>query len=114
MERLASFLYRLIHRPGRLHQNADALLRIPTVGEERRDVDSVVSLEVVAVNITDAEGRPSTAGLMEQEWDFEKAQKEDPDVNLLRQWKMEARVDTLEQLKTHPILKKFVGVCGTN
>lgn len=34
MEQLASFQYKIVHRPGKLHCNADALSRLPTGNEE--------------------------------------------------------------------------------
>ncbi|KAG1943646.1 hypothetical protein F2P79_015127 [Pimephales promelas] len=89
LEQLANFQYKIIHRPGKQHTNADALSRLPGSGSRgsREDCGNVPPSRVpvtVVRAVREAEGMGGPIrDLPESEDELVKAQQEDPNIQLL-------------------------------
>ena len=79
LERLAEFEFEILHRPGRKHGNADALSRRPCrqCGWEEREIVAAVT-EVPDPPLAGANAEPLES--------MEDAQRNDPDLIIVRSW----------------------------
>lgn len=74
LEQLASFEYEILHRPGKLHQNADAVSWRPSSNQ-------------VEVHVEEVRATSEAVPQEDAPWDLAAAQLQDSTLQQLRQWK---------------------------
>ena len=79
LERLAEFEFQVVHRPGRKHANADALSRRPCRQCGWEDPATVAA-------VTEEPEPPTPGADADPPHSLEKAQREDPDLGIVRSW----------------------------
>lgn len=112
LEQLASFQYKIVHRPGRVHSNADALSRLPaflpkqmTPCEQVEETSEAITHSVCAVQLKESHNQEGSEGVDE----LRQAQREDGDLKLIMALKEEGADHNAEP----PVeLKKFASVWG--
>lgn len=124
VEQLANFQYKIVHRPGRQHGNADALSRIPVlaVGEglssptRESGVDRPVGdvgVKMVCACGSDRRNPAGKKGILYiplgGEEELKQAQQEDLELKLLLQVKG-CPEGWLENIQNYPSLKKYATV----
>lgn len=111
LEQLANFQYKIIHRPGKQHANADALSRLPGSGSGgNREGDRNCQSEVQVRVVSEADGM---GGIIQERQEIEddlvKAQQEDPNIHLLILLKNRSGNDYREA-ELNPALVKYLPV----
>lgn len=114
VEQLANFEYKIIHRPGKQHANADALSRLPgLVGGDIGDGGGNFSQpkgQVTARAVSEAEGMGDALRDLEgSEDELVKAQQRDPDIQLLVRLKSGLE-DSSREVEGNPALVKYLPV----
>lgn len=118
VEQLANFEYKIIHRPGKQHANADALSRLPgLVGGDIGDGGANFSQpkgQVTARAVSEAEGMGGALRDLEgSEDELVKAQQRDPDIQLLVRLKSGLE-DSRKEVEEKTLLLLNICQCGTN
>lgn len=115
VEQLAAFQYKIIHRPGKQHTNADALSRRPPPLSEAMVVkSSTVSLEKTEpsdnICVVHIEAQTQTGGLeIGAMDDISKAQREDTEISLIISL-MQDPTGGVDVWQEYPELKKYQSV----
>ena len=92
LEQLAEFDFEIIHRPGRRHGNADALSRKPCRQCDEAEIEVSLLRGVIETSQTESVSESVT---------LEQAQRDDPDLRLVRSWlEAGAEVPSLQDILT--------------
>lgn len=111
VEQLANFQYKIIHRPGKLHSNADALSRLPAFLEKNKQpvqTPSQVQTEVVNPKVCVVqETLPLMGSGPDEEFDeLSRAQMDDDELRLI----IECKKQGDSQIPEAPELQKYAPV----
>lgn len=110
LEQLANFQYRIVHRAGKLHANADALSRLPVYSQEDLTNSSVALTQLAAGSVARVDivrkEEPSVVTNQGEGDELAQAQMEDPDLKRLVELKKGTDGDQVE-LPQDPSLQKY-------
>lgn len=105
LEQLAAFQYKIVHRPGKLHTNVDALSRLPGYkGDLPGSTSQICAVDQKGGELPPERGEPTSDPLDDDA--LTEAQHADPELKLLMKLKGQ-NGDRRVALNTYPDLKKF-------
>lgn len=113
VEQLASFHYKIVHRPGKQHGNADALSRLPAyLGAKEEGSIGLIQRPIISVcavrkgpQVEQGEGNVGEGD------DLAQAQRDDPELALLIHLKQVSDDNSVE-IQQNAALKKYSSVWG--